>query len=80
MAGIRYLQVLSEAEGSSQRELLWELRPDQGFDLWELGRVSVEARQNYKIVLEALRGDEGSGLVKQTSHHLVIQCVQIRGS
>ena len=64
MSGIRYLQVLTEVEGSNQRELLWELRPDQGFDLWELGRINIEGRQNYKIVVEAVRGDSGSGWVE----------------
>ena len=52
---------MTEVEGTNQRELLWELRPDQGFDLWELGRINIEGRQNYKIVVEALRGDSGSG-------------------
>ena len=61
MSGIRYLQILTEVEGTNQRELLWELRPDQGFDLWELGRINIEGRQNYKIVVETLRGDSGSG-------------------
>ena len=64
MSGIRYLQILTEVEGTNQRELLWELRPDQGFDLWELGRINIEGRQNYKIVVEALRGDSGSGGVE----------------
>ena len=64
MSGIRYLQILTEVEGTNQRELLWELRPDQGFDLWEFGRINIEGRQNYKIVVEALRGDSGSGWVE----------------
>ena len=50
-------------EGANSRDLWWELSPSQGFDLWELGRINIQLSQNYKIVVTALRGDSGSGLV-----------------
>ena len=53
--------MLSEEVGSSHQTVLWQYKTNAEF--WEAGRIQYELVEKYKLIMTAVRGDEGQGYV-----------------
>ena len=60
--GLAALQVWLEG-GTGEKQLVWEVQHSHSEAMWELGRLPADLKQGDKLVVTAVRGDQGEGYV-----------------
>ena len=49
--------------GTGEKQLVWEVQHSHSEAMWELGRLPADLKQGDKLVVTAVRGDQGEGYV-----------------